>query len=102
MSGMYNSINADEKHDGDIRKILGSSGDPLLTPYTPLKGLKVKFWICACGVCTIGLRPRGGSTHFIWQKNMFCLYKRTIPGLTLSIGSGPQLGPLRPSERPKN
>ena len=56
MWGMYNRVKADEKHDGDIQKILGSSGDPLLIPYSPLIGIKINFWIWACGVCTIGLR----------------------------------------------
>ena len=30
---------------------------------------------------------------------MVFLYKRTIPGLTLTIGFGPQLGPLRHPEK---
>ena len=54
---MYGGVKANEKHDGDNEKILGSSGDPLLTPYRPLKGLKCYFWILASGVCTVGLRP---------------------------------------------
>jgi len=53
---MYGGVKANEKHDDDNEKILGSSGDPLLTPYRPLIGLKFYFWIWACGVCTVGLR----------------------------------------------
>ena len=45
MWGMYSGVKADEKHDGANEKILGSSGDPLLTPYRPLRGLKLYFWI---------------------------------------------------------
>ena len=33
--GMHSGVNANEKHDGGNEKILGSSGDPLLTPYRP-------------------------------------------------------------------
>ena len=34
--GMYSGVKANEKHDGGNEKILGSSGDPLLTPlYIP-------------------------------------------------------------------
>ena len=33
MWGMYSRVNANEKHDGAINKNLGSSGDPLLSPY---------------------------------------------------------------------
>ena len=36
------------------------------------------------------------------KKHVLSRYKRTIPGLTLTIGFGPQLGPLRLPERPKN
>ena len=36
---MYGGVKANEKHDGDNEKILGSSGDPLLTPYRPNIGL---------------------------------------------------------------
>ena len=36
MWGMYSGVKTYEKHDGDNEKILGSSGDPLLTPYRPL------------------------------------------------------------------
>ena len=32
---MYGGVKANEKHDGGNEKILGSSGDPLLTPYRP-------------------------------------------------------------------
>ena len=32
---MYGGVKADEKHDGGNAKILGSSGDPLQTPYRP-------------------------------------------------------------------
>ena len=34
--GMYSGVKSDEKHDGANEKILGSPGDPLLTPYRPL------------------------------------------------------------------
>ena len=54
---MYGGVKANEKHDGDNEKILGSSGDPLLTPYRPLRGLKFYFCMWASGVCTVGLRP---------------------------------------------
>ena len=33
MWGMYSGVKTNEKHDGGNEKILGSSGDPLLTPY---------------------------------------------------------------------
>ena len=33
MWGMYSGVNANEKHDSGSEQILGSSGDPLLTPY---------------------------------------------------------------------
>ena len=36
MWGMYSGVKSDEKHDGANEKILGSTGDPLLTPYIPL------------------------------------------------------------------
>ena len=55
MWGMYSGVKTYEKHDGGNEKILGSSGDPLLTPYRPFKGLKFYFWIWASGVCTVGL-----------------------------------------------
>ena len=55
--GMHSGVKANEKHDGGNEKIVGSSGDPLLTPYTPLIGLTFYFGIWACGVCTVGLRP---------------------------------------------
>ena len=35
MWGMYSGVKANEKHDGGNEKILGSSGDPLYTPYMP-------------------------------------------------------------------
>ena len=54
---MYGGVKAKEKHDGGNEKILGSSGDPLLTPYRPLRGLKFYFCMWASGVCTVGLRP---------------------------------------------
>ena len=43
--GMHSGVKANEKHNGDNEKILGSSGDPLLTPYRPLRGLKFYFMI---------------------------------------------------------
>ena len=54
---MYGKVKANKKDGSGNKKILGSSGDPLLTPYRPLKGLKFYFWIWASGVCTVGLRP---------------------------------------------
>ena len=42
---MYGGVKANEKHDGGNEKILGSSGDALLTPYRPLRGLKFYFLI---------------------------------------------------------
>ena len=56
MYGMCGGVKANEKHYGGNEKILGSSSDPLLTPYRPLRGLKFYFWILASGVCTVGLR----------------------------------------------
>ena len=53
MWDMYSGVKANEKHDGGTVKIIGSSGDPLLTPYRPLTGLKFCFWIWARGVCNI-------------------------------------------------
>ena len=45
MWGIYNKVNADEKHDGNIQKIIESSGDPLWIPYRPLIiGRKINFW----------------------------------------------------------
>ena len=41
--GIHSGVKANEKHDGDNEKILGSSGDPVLTPYMHLIGLKVYF-----------------------------------------------------------
>ena len=35
MWGMYSGVKTYDKHDGGNEKILGSSGDPLLTPYRP-------------------------------------------------------------------
>ena len=35
MWGMYSGVKIDEKHDGANEKNVGSSGDPLLTPYRP-------------------------------------------------------------------
>ena len=55
--GMHSGVKTYEKHDGGNENILGSSVDPLLTPYRPLKGLKFYFWIWAIGVCAVGLRP---------------------------------------------
>ena len=55
--GMHCGVKANEKHDGGNGKILESSGDPLLTPYRPLRGVKFYFWIWASGVCRVGLRP---------------------------------------------
>ena len=49
MWGMNSGVKANEKHDGGNNKFLGSSGDPLLTPF-------LEFRIYACGVCTVGLR----------------------------------------------
>ena len=43
--GMYSGVKANEKHNGPNEKIVGSSGDHLLTPYTPLIGLKFCFCI---------------------------------------------------------
>ena len=57
MWGMYRGVKVNEKHDGGNERILELSGDPLLTPYRPLRGLKFYFWIWARGVCTVGLRP---------------------------------------------
>ena len=57
MWGMYSGVKTNEKHDGGNEKILGSSGDPLLPPYRPLKGLKFYFWIGVIGACAVGLRP---------------------------------------------
>ena len=54
---MYSGVKTYEKHDGGNEKIIGSSDDPLLTPYRPLRGLKCYFWIWASGVCRVGLRP---------------------------------------------
>ena len=54
---MYSGVKANEKHDGGNEKILRLSGDPLLTPYIPLIGVKFYFRIWACGVCTVGSRP---------------------------------------------
>ena len=45
MWGMYSGVKVNEKNDGGNEKILESSGDPLLTPYRPLRGLKFYFWI---------------------------------------------------------
>ena len=41
---MYGGVKANEKHDGGNEKILGSSGDPLLTPYTPLIVIGLQFY----------------------------------------------------------
>ena len=43
MWGMYSMVKADEKHDGINEKTLGSSGDPLLTPYRSLRGINFYF-----------------------------------------------------------
>ena len=69
MWGMYSRVKVDEKHDGDIQKNLGSLGDPLLTPYRPLKDVKTDFWIWVCGICTIGL------TH---TRNMMVILKKSM------------------------
>ena len=44
MWGMYCGVKVNDKHDGGNEKILRSSGDPLLTPWRPLMGLKFYFW----------------------------------------------------------
>ena len=36
MWGMYSGVKVNDKHDGSNKNDLGSSGDPLLTPYWPL------------------------------------------------------------------
>ena len=41
--GMHSGVKANKKHNGGNEKILGSSGDPFLTPYRPFKGLKFYF-----------------------------------------------------------
>ena len=43
--GMHSGVKTYEKHDGGNEKILESSGDPLLTPYRPLRGLTFYFCI---------------------------------------------------------
>ena len=45
--GMHSGVKANEIHDGGNEKILGSSGDPLLSPYRPIIGLNFYFsiWI---------------------------------------------------------
>ena len=45
MWGMYSGVKANEKHDGANEKNVGSSGDPLLTPYIPLIGQNFHFCI---------------------------------------------------------
>ena len=49
--GMHSGIMANEKHDGDNEKILGSSGDPLLTHYRPKISLQdMGMWGMYSGV----------------------------------------------------
>ena len=55
---MHSGVKANEKHDGGNEKILGSSSDPLLTPYRPLMGLKFYFWMWASGVQADHFAPR--------------------------------------------
>ena len=43
--GMYSGFKANEKHNGGNEKILEWLGDPILTPYRPLRGLKFYFCI---------------------------------------------------------
>ena len=57
MCGMYSGVKAYENQDGGNEKILGSSGEPLLTPYRPLIGINFYFCIWACEVCTVWLMP---------------------------------------------
>ena len=52
MWGMYSGVKPYEKQNGGNEKIIGSSGDPLFTPYRPLRGLKFSFWIWASGICS--------------------------------------------------
>ena len=44
MWGMYSGVKVNEKHDGSNKNDLGSSGDPLLTPYRPHYRPKILFW----------------------------------------------------------
>ena len=44
MWGMYSGVKANDKHDGDNETFIGSSGDPLLAPYTPL--ISGNFYFC--------------------------------------------------------
>ena len=65
MWDMYCGVKANEKHDGGNEKLLGSSGDPLLTPYMDkILLLNMGMWDMYSGV-KANEKHDGGNEKFL-------------------------------------